>query len=95
MYYTFNGNQYNDTPSERQELLEAIHDTLTDSAMNDEDNRRDTDDQTIQAVSDAVEMSFDGTNRQMPYWDNIMAIMQHAPYEIDVQRHDGEMEYTS
>jgi hypothetical protein len=35
-------------------------------------------------------MSFDGTNVSMDFWDNVMAIMQQAPYELDVKRIDSE-----
>jgi hypothetical protein len=86
LFYTFDGNDYANNASGRQELLEAISTALETEAWADPDLEDATDDERQEAAS----MSFDGTHYQAPFWQNIMAIMQHAPYEIDVKRVDSE-----
>lgn len=84
--YTFDGDDFAATPAGEQRLLEAIHEALNTEAWTDPELKDATDD----ARQEAVSMSFDGTNRDMPFWDNIMSIMQQSPYEIDVKRIDSE-----
>ena len=84
--YTFDGDDFAATPAGEQRLLETIHDALQTEAWSDPELKDATDD----AREEAVSMSFDGTNRDMPFWDNIMAIMQQSPYELDVKRIDSE-----
>lgn len=91
-HFTFDDNQYNNTPEDQQQLLEDVYDALTTEAISDPENLRDTPDQTGQAISEAVEMSFDGTDYRMSFRENLMAIMQQAPYEIDIQFHGEEMD---
>jgi hypothetical protein len=80
--YRFDGDLYPATPEGEQNLLEAISTALDTEAWTDPDLKDATDDERQEASS----MAFDGTNVGMPFWDNIIAIMQHAPYEIDVKR---------
>jgi hypothetical protein len=82
--YRFDGNLYPATEVGKQELLEAINDALTTEAYADPEPM--TDDERQEAVS----MSYDGTHYRAEFWDNVMAIMQHAPYDIDVKRHDAD-----
>lgn len=82
--YRFDGNLYPATEVGKQELLEAINDALTTEAWNDS---------TLQdewSREEAVSQSYDGTHYRAEFWDNIMAIMQHAPYDIDVKRLDRD-----
>jgi hypothetical protein len=78
--YRFDGTLYPATEAGKQELLEAINDALTTEAYTDAELSTEAE------RDEAVSMSFDGTHYQADFWDNIMAIMQHAPYEIDVKR---------
>jgi len=82
--YRFEGDLYPATEVGKQDLLEAINDALTTEAYSDAEPM--TDDEREEAIS----MSFDGTHYQAEFWDNIMAIMQHAPYDIDVKRLDRD-----
>ncbi len=82
--YRFDGNLYPATEVGKQDLLEAINDALTTEAYSDSEPM--TEDEREEAIS----MSYDGTHFQAEFWDNIMAIMQHAPYEIDVKRQDRD-----
>lgn len=78
--YTFDGDDYAVTEAGKQRLLEDIHTALQTEADTDPD--LDSDD----ARAEAVSMAFDGTSVNADFWQNIMAIMQQAPYEIDVKR---------
>lgn len=82
--YRFDGTLYAATEQGKQELLEAINEALQTEAWNDADLLDE------QSREEAVSMSYDGTHYRAEFWDNIMAIMQHAPYEIDVKRHDAD-----
>jgi hypothetical protein len=82
--YRFDGSLYPATEVGKQDLLEAINDALTTEAYNDPEPM--TDDEREEAIS----MSYDGTHYRAEFWDNVMAIMQHAPYEIDVKRLDRD-----
>jgi hypothetical protein len=82
--YRFDGDLYPATEVGKQDLLEAIDAALTTEAWSDPEPM--TDDERQEAVS----MSYDGTHYAADFWDNIMAIMQHAPYEINVKRHDAD-----
>jgi hypothetical protein len=82
--YRFNGELYPATEVGKQELLEAISEVLNTEAWNDSELMDD------QSREEAVSMSYDGTHYAADFWDNIMAIMQHAPYDIDVKRHDAD-----
>jgi hypothetical protein len=82
--YRFDGNLYPATEVGKQELLEAINDALTTEAY------ADPEPMTPEEREEAISMSYDGTHYRADFWDNIMAIMQHAPYEIDVKRHDAD-----
>jgi hypothetical protein len=84
--YRFDGDLYPATPEGEQSLLEAINSALETEAWTDPDLKDATDDERQEAVS----MSYDGTHYQADFWDNIMAIMQQAPYEIDVKRLTAE-----
>lgn len=84
--YTFDGDDYAPTPAGEQRLLEDINTALETEAWSDPELKDASDD----ARQEAVSMAFDGTNVEMAFWDNIMAIMQQAPYEIDVKRIDSE-----
>lgn len=82
--YRFDGNLYPATEVGKQDLLEAISEALNTEAWNDPELMDD------QSREEAVSMSYDGTHYAADFWDNIMAIMQHAPYDIDVKRHDAD-----
>jgi len=82
--YRFDGTLYAATEQGKQELLEAINDALTTEAYADPEPM--TEDEREEAIS----MSYDGTHYAAEFWDNVMAIMQHAPYEIDVKRLDRD-----
>lgn len=82
--YRFDGTLYAATEQGKQELLEAINEALTTEAWNDSDLRDE------QSREEAVSMSYDGTHFRAEFWDNIMAIMQHAPYDITVTRHGAD-----
>jgi hypothetical protein len=82
--YRFDGTLYPSTEVGKQELLEAINEALNTEAWNDSELMDD------QSREEAVSMSYDGTHYAADFWDNIMAIMQHAPYDIDVKRHDAD-----
>lgn len=82
--YRFDGTLYSATEQGKQELLEAIAEALQTEAWNDADLPDE------QSREEAVSMSYDGTHYRAEFWDNIMAIMQHAPYEIDVKRHAAD-----
>jgi hypothetical protein len=82
--YRFDGTLYPATEVGKQDLLEAINEALNTEAWNDSELMDD------QSREEAVSMSYDGTHYAADFWDNIMAIMQHAPYDIDVKRHDAD-----
>lgn len=82
--YRFDGDLYPATEVGKQDLLEAINDALTTEAYSDPEPM--TEDEREEAIS----MSYDGTHFQAEFWDNIMAIMQHAPYDVSVTRHDAD-----
>lgn len=82
--YRFDGDLYPATETGKQDLLEAINDALTTEAWSDPE------DMTDEERQEAVSMSYDGTHYRAEFWDNIMAIMQHAPYDIDVKRLDRD-----
>jgi predicted nucleic acid-binding protein len=82
--YRFDGTLYAATEQGKQELLEAIDEALNTEAWND--SELSTEDERQEAVS----MSYDGTHYAADFWDNIMAIMQHAPYDVSVTRLDRD-----
>jgi hypothetical protein len=82
--YRFDGTLYAATEQGKQELLEAINEALTIEAWNDSELMDE------QSREEAVSMSYDGTHHAAEFWDNVTAIMQHAPYDIDVKRLDRD-----
>lgn len=81
-FYRFDGELYTDTEAGRQALLEAINNALETEAWSD------SEEMTVEERQEAVSMSYDGTHYAAPFWDNIMAIMQQAPYPVNVERVD-------
>lgn len=86
LFYTFDGDDYANTEAGRQRLLEDISTALETEAWSDPDLKDATDDERSEAAS----MAFDGTHYAADFWDNIMSIMQQAPYVIDVKRIDSD-----
>lgn len=82
--YRFDGTLYPATETGKQDLLEAIHDALNIEVWNDSELLDDA------SREEAVSMSYDGTHYRAEFWDNIMAIMQHAPYDVSVTRLDRD-----
>lgn len=82
--YRFDGTLYAANEQGKQELLEAINEALNTEAWNDSELLDDA------SREEAVSMSYDGTHYAAEFWDNVTAIMQHAPYELDVTRHDAD-----
>jgi hypothetical protein len=85
--YRFDGNsylpnRYYPMAAQEQQLLEDISDALQTEVWSDPDMKDATDDERQEAVN----MAFDGTHYHAPFWNNIMAIMQHSPYELKVER---------
>lgn len=79
--FKFDGSDYvegNDT--DFQQLLEAISDAVQTEAWNDPELATDAE------REEAVSQTWDGTNRSMAKWDNLMAVMQMCPYELNVER---------
>jgi hypothetical protein len=84
--YTFDGDDYANTEAGHQRLLEDIATALETEVYSDPDMANATDDERTEAAN----MAWDGTNYQADFWDNVMAIMQMAPYAIDVKRIDSD-----
>lgn len=82
--YTFDGDYFSDSEAGRQELLENISEAIRTEAGSDATLT------TYEEVEEAHSMAFDGTHYQAEFWENIMAIMQQSPYQIDVKRIDSE-----
>jgi len=80
--YTFDGDYYADTEADKQRLLEDVSTALETEVWSDPDMKDATDDER----SEAVNMSFDGTHYAADFWSNCIAIMQHAPYTLDIRR---------
>lgn len=82
--YRFDGDVFKASAAGEQELLERIYDALTTKAYSDPSLTTD------EEREEAISMAFDGTHYAADFWSNVMAIMQQAPYEIDVKRIDSE-----
>lgn len=85
--FKFDGETYvegNDTDFQR--LLEAISDAVQTEAWTDSELSTDAE------REEAVSQTWDGTNRSMAQWDNLMAIMQMCPYELNVERVEVTLE---
>jgi len=82
-FYTFDGDKYDATPEGEQALLEAVSEAIREEAGTDASLK------SYEEVEEAHSMSFDGTNRDMAFWDNMIAIMQQCPYELDIKREEG------
>lgn len=85
--FKFDGETYaegNDTDFQR--LLEAISDAVQTEAWNDPELATDAEREEV------VSQTWDGTNRGMAQWDNLMAIMQMCPYELNVERVEVTLE---
>ena len=85
--FKFYGETYaegNDTDFQR--LLEDISDAVQTEVWNDPELATDAE------REEAVSQTWDGTNRNMAQWDNLMAIMQMCPYELNVERVEVTLE---
>jgi hypothetical protein len=82
--YSFEGNYYADTEAGRLELLQEVSEAITTAVYSDPEMEHATDDERQEAES----MTWDGTSRDMLFWDNCIAIMQHCPYTLDIKRID-------
>lgn len=86
-FYTFDGDKYDATPEDEQALLEAVADAISSEVWTSAEYSTDEERQ------EAESMSYDGTNvMHMTFWQNMMAIMQMAPCELDIQRHDFDLQ---
>lgn len=85
--FKFDGETYaegNDTDFQR--LLEAISDAVQTEAWSDAELATDAEREEV------VSQTWDGTSRDMAQWDNLMAIMQMCPYELNVERVEVTLE---
>ncbi len=82
--FKFDGDYYANTDRAIQRLYEDVSTALDTEVWSDPDMASATDDERQQAAS----MAFDGTSRDLDAWSNCVAIMQHSPYALDIQRID-------
>lgn len=82
-FYTFDGNKYDATPEGEQQLLSDVDEAIREEVYTDASIASD------EEREEAISMSYDGTHYQREFWDNMIAIMQMAPCDIDVKREEG------
>lgn len=85
--FKFDGETYAEgNDKDFQQLLEAISDAVQTEAWTDSELSTDAE------REEAVSQTWDGTSRSMAQWDNLMAIMQMCPYELNVERVEVTLE---
>ena len=84
--FKFDGDYYANTDRAVQRLLEDVSTALDAEVWSDPDMADATDDERQEAAS----MAFDGTHYQADIWSNLVAIMQHSPYSLNIERIDSD-----